>query len=81
MFIQNLRFGMRLASRHSAFAFPAVLILALGIGVNTTMFSVMNTLHFMPSRIASQSVFLLVVRKKYLRSRISSLELASTNVT
>jgi predicted permease len=47
-FIQNLRFGLRLFSRQPGFALIAVLILAVGIGANTTMFSLVNELILKP---------------------------------
>lgn len=47
-FIQNVRFGLRLFSRQPGFALIAVLILAVGIGANTTMFSLVNELILKP---------------------------------
>jgi predicted permease len=42
--LQDLRFGARLLLRNPLFTAIAVLSLALGIGVNTTIFSVFNTI-------------------------------------
>lgn len=47
-FLQDLRFAVRLLARTPGFTLAAVLVLALGVGVNTTVFSVARDLLFSP---------------------------------
>ena len=44
----DLRYAVRLLARTPAFTLPAIASLALGIAVNTTMFSVVNALLLRP---------------------------------
>jgi predicted permease len=47
-FLQDLRYGGRLLTRQPGFALVATLVLGLGIGANTTMFSLVDALALKP---------------------------------
>jgi len=43
-FLQDLKYGIRLLFRHRGFTIVAALVLALGIGANTAVFTLINTM-------------------------------------
>src|SRR6266478_918772 len=59
-FIKDLRYGLRSLVKHPAFTLVSVITLALGIGANTAVFTVLNAvmLRTLPVRDPDQLVFL-----------------------
>ncbi len=60
---QDLRFGGRMLLKHKGFTFVTLLILALGIGVNTALFTVFNAVALRPLPIKEPDRIVKVYRK------------------
>src|SRR5450432_852655 len=60
--LTDIRFGFRQLTKYPGFTAVAVLTLALGIGVNTTMFSVLNALVFRDSQAPSSERLVSIYR-------------------
>src|ERR1051326_1482394 len=53
--IQDLRYGIRILVKSPAFTIVAILSLALGIGTNTTIFTLINSIFLQPLPVESPS--------------------------
>src|SRR5262245_2201870 len=54
-FLQDLKYGVRLLFRHRGFTVVAALVLALGIGANAAVFTLINSMVLKPRPGASDS--------------------------
>src|SRR6266851_3074656 len=63
-FLRGIRHGIRLLARDPAFTGAALLVLTLGIGANTAIFSVVNALLFRPLAYRNPERLVMVWGKK-----------------
>ena len=62
-FIQDIRFGLRSMIKSPGFSLTCVLSLALGIGANTTIFTIVNAILLNPLPVADISGLVQIDRK------------------
>jgi macrolide transport system ATP-binding/permease protein len=69
---QDLRYGVRMLLKHPGFTLVAVLTLALGIGVNTALFTLFNAIALRPLPVKDPENIVKVYRKELGKSLRSS---------
>ncbi len=70
--LQGLRFGVRMLLKSPGFAAVAVMTLALGIGANTVIFSIVNALFLHPAGVAHPEQ-VVVQRARYLKIGLNNI--------
>jgi hypothetical protein len=73
---QDLKYGLRMLAKNPGFTAVAVLTLALGIGANTVIFSVINGLFLHPAGIADPA-HVFAIRVKYQKLNLPSIVISA----
>jgi len=76
--IQDFRYALRQLRKSPSFAVAAIFTLALGIGANLAVFSVMNAILFNPSGIPHPER-VAAVRSKHAMAELKNINLSSPN--
>ncbi|HLK68903.1 MAG TPA: ABC transporter permease [Bryobacteraceae bacterium] len=76
--LRDLQYGLRTLARNPGFAFVSVLALALGIGANTAIFTVVNSVLLQPLRYRHPEQ-LIVIRERNLKAGFPQFSLSPGN--
>lgn len=76
--LQDLRYGLRMLAKNPSFTAVAVVTLALGIGANTAIFSVINAVLLHPTGVSDPSS-IVAVRAKYDKLNLKNIVISPTD--